>query len=340
MGKLNIDQVAELAFVSRSVVSRVLNNRPNVSDDAKERVLDVVEKYNYQPSTVARSLATSRNYEIGILSPRRCDEALGNGFWSLLHLGIFEECIQKGYFLTLSPISTDKDATINEHILDDKRLDGYILLTQEITDFLVNKINERNIPMIMVGHDEQSKELSSIDVNNFSGMYKATNHLIELGHSQIGAIMADPHLKESTDRIKGYRQALNDALITPPEEYLSVGNYSQHHGYQAMKKWIDEGLEITAAVCMGDTLAMGALLALHQADIAVPEDFSIVGFDDLPFAQYTIPPLTTVKQPIYEKGKCAANLIVNQIENNNENIVHENLDPSLIIRESTGPVPN
>ena len=335
MGNLSIDQVAELAFVSRSVVSRVLNNHPNVSDEAKQRVLKVVKEHNYHRSSVARGLATSKNYEIGILAPRRCDEALGNGFWSLLHLGMFEECIQKGYFVTLSPISTDKGAEINEHILDDKRLDGYILLTQEVTDCVINKISERAIPMVMVGHDEQNKDLTSIDVNNFSGVYKSTNHLIELGHQHIGAIMASPNMKESADRIGGYKQALNDAGLTVPQNYISVADYSQKHGYDTMKKWIREGLDITAVVAMSDTLAMGAILALHHENISVPKDFSVVGFDDLPFAQYMIPPLTTVQQPIYQKGKRAASLLVKQIENNNDGVVHENLEPNLIIREST-----
>ena len=335
MGKLSIDQVAELAFVSRSVVSRVLNNRPNVSDEAKQRVMKVVKEHNYHPSSVARGLATNKNYEIGILAPRRCDEALGNGFWSLLHLGIFEECIQKGYFVTMSPISTDKNAEINEHILDDKRLDGYILLTQEVTDFVINKISERAIPMVMVGHDEQNKNIASIDINNFSGVYKSTTHLVELGHHRIGAIMASPNMKESSDRINGYKQALNDANLTVDEQHIFVDDYSQKHGYDTMKQWINEGLDITAVVCTSDTLAMGAILALHEENISVPEQFSVVGFDDLPFAQYMIPPLTTVQQPIYEKGKRAASLLVEQIESKNTGVVHENLEPNLIIREST-----
>jgi len=101
MGKLNIDKIAELAYVSRSVVSRVLNNRPNVSEEARKRVTEVVKKYNYRPSSVARSLATDSMFEIGVFATRRGDEALGNGFWTMLHLGIFEECIKHGYFVTL-----------------------------------------------------------------------------------------------------------------------------------------------------------------------------------------------------------------------------------------------
>jgi len=336
--KLSIDEVAKRAYVSRSVVSRVLNNHPNVSDEARERVMKIVKKYNYRPSSVARGLATNHNYEIGILAPRRSDEAYGNGFWSLLHLGIFEECIQKGYFVTMSPISTDKEAKINTRILDNKRLDGYILLTQEVTDVVINKLRDREIPMVLVGHGQSNPDLNSVDVDNFSGAYQATNHLIELGHKRIGVIMARPEMREAIDRIEGYKKALKDAGLEISEDYIALGDYSQKHGYDAIKQWVKQGLDFSAVFCMSDTLAMGALLALEKENISVPEQVALVGFDDLPFSQYTIPPLTTIRQPIYQKGKQAAGLLINQIENENAEVVHKNLEPNLIIRESCGDV--
>ncbi len=336
MGKLSIDQVAELAYVSRSVVSRVLNNHPNVSDEAKKRVLDVVKEHNYKPSSVARGLATNQNYEIGILAPRRCDEALGNGFWSLLHLGIFEECIENGYYVTMSPISTDKNVEINDHIMDSKRLDGYILLTQEVSDYVINRLNKREIPMVLVGHGQQNPELNSVDVDNFSGAYKATNHLIELGHERIGVIMASPDMKESIDRIEGYKKALTDAGVPFREDFISVGDYSQKHGMTTIQQWIRKDVDLSAVFCMSDTLGMGALLALNQEGISVPEKMALVGFDDLPISRYTIPPMTTVQQPIYEKGKRAAKLLIRQIEDDGSKVVHENLEPRLMVRESCG----
>ncbi len=195
MEKLSIDDVAKLAYVSRSVVSRVLNDHPNVSDEARDRVLEVVEKHNYRPSSVARGLATNQNYEIGILAPRRCDEALANGFWSLLHLGIFEECIQQGYSVSLSPISADLETDIEEHILDNRRLDGFILLTQEVTDVVASKLAEYNTPLVLVGHDPDNPNLISVDVDNFVGAYKATDHLIEQGHRDIGIMIADVEMR-------------------------------------------------------------------------------------------------------------------------------------------------
>lgn len=145
----------------------------------------MVEKHNYRPSSVARGLATNQSYEIGILAPRRCDEALANGFWSLLHLGIFEECIKQGYFVSMSPISTDLEDDVEEYVLENRGLDGFILLTQEVTDVFANKLVERDTPLVLVGHAPDNPNLISVDVDNFAGTYKATNHLIELGRRHI-----------------------------------------------------------------------------------------------------------------------------------------------------------
>lgn len=336
MGKLSIDDVAKLAYVSRSVVSRVLNDHPNVSDEARDRVLEVVKKHNYRPSSVARGLATNQSYEIGILAPRRCDEALANGFWSLLHLGIFEQCIKKGYYVSMSPISSDLEADIEEYVIDNRRLDGFILLTQEVSDVVANKLEDRDIPLVLVGHGPENPNLVSVDVDNFAGAYKATNHLIELGHRNIGIMLADLDMQEAADRYAGYKKAHEDAGIEVQEDIISTGDYSQQNGYDTMKNWIEENDNISAVFCTSDTLAMGALSALNEENISVPDEMAVVGFDDLPFAQYTIPSLTTIKQPITAKGKWAANLLINQIEDKNGQIVHENLEPQLIVRESCG----
>jgi LacI family transcriptional regulator len=334
MKKLSIDDIAKLASVSRSVVSRVLNDHPSVSDEKRERVLEVVKKYNYKPSSVARGLATNRSYEIGIIAPRRCDEALANGFWSLLHLGIFEECIQQGYFVTMSPISNNLGKEIEEYVLDNKRLDGFILLTQEVTEKVANKLIERGAPMVLVGHAPNNSSLNSVDVNNFAGSFKATQHLIELGHKHIGVLLPRLNMQESIDRLEGYKKALKDAGLPVRENYIVTGNYSQEHGFNSMQQWIEQEEDLTAVFSTSDTLAMGALSALYKANIKVPDEMALVGFDDLPFAQYTNPPLTTIKQPIYEKGKRAASMLLDQIKNKDSRITHENLEPELIVRES------
>jgi len=338
MNRLNIDKIAKLALVSRSVVSRVLNNHPNVSMEARKRVMDVVEKYDYRPSSVARSLATDNMFEIGIFATRRGDEALGNGFWTLLHLGIFEECIKRGYFVTLSFISTKMKDEAYNFVLNERRFDGYILLTQEVADLVFEVISKRKIPTVLVGHNEENCGIFSIDVDNLAGGYKATKHLIELGHKEIGIMLAGMNLKESVDRLKGYKRAMKEAGLAVSNENIAIGDYSQRFGYETMHCWLNDKPQLTAVFCASDTLAMGALLALYKSNINVPKQFSIVGFDDLNFSKYLIPPLTTIQQPIFKKGKKAAKLLIDQIEKKVTDPVSINLEPELIIRESSGRI--
>lgn len=335
MENLTIDQVAKLALVSRSVVSRVLNNRPNVSDESRRRVLEVVEKYNYQPNSVARSLVTSNTYEIGILTTRKGTEELGNGFWTLVQIGIFDECIQQGYFVRVSFISSSVKEELHNFILNARKQDGVILLTQESSNIVLEALKDSKTAVVTEGHFPEYPEITSLDVDNFSGGYKATSHLIELGHRKIGALFANMDVQETHDRLDGYKKALHEAGILFDPALINIGDYSQKSGYTTIQKWLKSGKDFSALFCASDTLAMGALLALNKAGKKVPDDVSVVGFDDLPIAQYTIPPLTTIRQPIYGKGKRLAQLLIEKIKDPESKVNHENLQPALIVREST-----
>ncbi len=338
MEKLNIDKVAKLAHVSRSVVSRVLNNHPNVSEEAKQRVLEIVEKYNYRPNTVARSLATRSTYQIGVLTSRIGEESLGNGYWSLLYLGIFEECIRRGYYVSLSFYSSSMTDELHEHLLNEHHLDGIICLNEEVTEFTVKKLSEKEIPIVLVGHNPDYPDICSVDVNNYEGTYKAVKYLIDLGHENIGGIFGDQNVQETEHRLRGYTNALNEAGIQPNSEFTAVGSYTQHDGLRTMNRWAKKFPEMTALFCASDTIAMGALLALYENNISVPEQFSVVGFDGLPISRYLIPPLTTIAQPTYGKGEKAARLLIDRIQNKSKKAEQVNLKPKLVIRKSTAKV--
>lgn len=334
MERLNIDKVAKLAHVSRSVVSRVLNNHPNVSEEARNRVLDVVEKYNYRPNSVARSLATSSTYQIGVLSGIFGEESLGNGYWTLLYLGIFEECIRRGYYVRLSFYSADMNAELHDLILNEHHLDGVICLNEEVTEFTLNTFSDNDIPIVLVGHNPKYPNICSVDVDNYDGAYKAVEHLVKLGHKNIGGMFGDQNVEETEHRMRAYRDAMRDAGLEPQDDHTVVGSYSQHDGHDTMEKWIHEFPEMTAVFCASDTLAMGALLSLYENDISVPDQFSVVGFDGLPISRYMIPPLTTIAQPTYNKGEQAAHLLIDKIQQKDLEVRHVNLKPELLVRKS------
>ena len=340
MSKLNIDDIARLAYVSRSVVSRVLNNRPNVSNEARERVMAIIEKYNYRPSATARSLATDRTYEISILAPRKKDEVFANAFWPLVFLGISEECIKRGYFVSLSMISDEMGPHLNDRIVHGHNFDGYILISKQVADQVVTALRKRNMPTVLIGHHPDFPDLDSVEGDNVTGGYRATEHLIGLGHRRIAAIKGPPHAQESVDRLAGYQQALLDAGLPLDEALIVEGDYSQRSGYEQAPRLLDLSPRPTAIFCISDAMAAGALLALHRAGVAVPDDIAVVGYDDLPNSQFTTPPLTTVHQPIYEIGRHAADVVIDQIEGARKELVHAKLDIELIVRESCGACPD
>lgn len=332
---MTIDQVAELAYVSRSVVSRVLNDHPNVSDEARERVLNVIEEHDYRPNSMARSLATDRSYEISILTPRRGDESLATGYWPLLYSGIFEQCLERGYFVSLSMISPEMEEKISDRATD-QRFDGYILITQEVTEIVGDAFRDREVPTVVIGSTPEWDGIHSIDIDNADGGYMAGEHLCSLGYEDIGVILGNPQLTETDDRRRGFAKALDDAGCTVPDERIAIGDYSQESGYTNINQWAEERTLPNALFCASDTLAMGALLALHETNHRVPQDVAVVGFDGLPSSRYTIPPLTTVRQPVYEKGKAAADVLVDEIEDSTSSPVQKELKPELVIRESCG----
>jgi len=333
---MTIDKVAELAYVSRSVVSRVLNGHPNVSDEARRRVEKVIEEHDYRPSSVARSLATDRSFEISVLTPRRGDESLATGYWSLLYSGIFERCLERGYFVSLSMIALGMEDGVNDRIRD-KRFDGHIFITQEVTDLIEDSaLENQGAPVVLVGRDPEWESVPSLDIDNTAGGYKAGRHLCELGHEAMGLLLGTAQLEETGERRRGFEQALVEHGRALVDERVAYTDYSPRSGYDAVRAWIEDDRMPSALFCAGDTIAMGVLRALDEANYHVPGDVAVVGFDGLPASQYTNPPLTTVRQPVYEKGTRAADTLLDQVESETSASGHVTLEPELVVRQSCG----
>lgn len=335
MGKLTINQIAELAEVSRSVVSRVLNDRPSVNDATRARVLKVIREHNYVPSAVARSLVTQRRFEVGLLFARRSDESLTSGFWALVYLGISETCLERGYMVSATMISPEQ---AQNRIIGRRKFDGYIMVTAEMIEAVAASVIKREIPAVIIGPNSDMPEITSVDTENQRGGYLATRHLIDLGHRRIGAITSQKEPEVRRNRIGGYHEALEEAGIPIQEELIVADGEAYRGGYEAMRQLLQQSPRPTAVFCDSDVLAFGALQALHEAGIRVPDEMAMVGLDDLPMAKYSSPALTTVRQPIYRMGQEAAHLLIDQIEGKQEASVRKVLPVELIIRDSCGAV--
>ncbi len=332
--KVNIDDIAKAAYVSRSVVSRVINNRPNVSPQARARVKEVIKRFGYAPSSAARSLAMDKTHEISILAPRLKNHVFANAFWSLTFLGLSEACIRRGYFASLNVISSELDQSLKHRILKGHSMDGYVLIGYEVAAEAVDVVQQMDKPMVILGHDVENAHLPSVDVDNVDGAYKATRYLIELGHRRIGLIAGRMEAQEARDRVNGFNMALQDHELEADKTLIYPGEFSQRGGYRCMQRLLLR--RPSAVLCTSDAQAMGALLAIYESGLRVPQDISVVGYDDLPSARFTIPPLTTMRQPIYSMGKHASDMLIDLIEGKQEESTRHMLQPTLIERESCG----
>lgn len=339
MENLTIDQIAKLAFVSRSVVSRVINNHSNVSDEARERVQRIVEKYNYSPNAAARSLVTSRSYEISLLTPRKDDEVLANGFWPLLLTGITETCNEHGYLVSLSMVSDKMKHEIRRRILSRSDFDGFVVVGQQVSELVGPALHRKRVASVVIGARPAFAGISYIDAGNAYGGMLATRHLIELGHRRVGVITGVTDTQETRDRLDGYIHALSGAGLDAPWDLRAEGDYSEKSGYEAMKRLLALDNPPTAVFCMCDAMALGGLLAIRESGRITPEDISVVGYDDLPFSRYTSPPLTTIHQPVFEMGGLAARCVIDQVEGRVSAPATRRLDVTLTVRETTAPPP-
>ncbi len=301
-------EIARMAGVSQSTVSRVLNGNTFVAPDKEQAVLEVVGRFNYQRNLKAQGLVSGNTFEIGVLTRH-----LGQLFFSEILRGIGKGIESTNYHLTVGVGSEDTGEERQElEFLISHRVEGLIVqVSEHLPDEYLCALAEE-LPLIVIGRTVQGLENQCVVVKNFSGAYQATSYLIERGHRYIAHIAGPLNLADSIARRDGYVQALVDHGLDVIPELVVVGNYREASGQQAVEEllvWRDR-LPFTAIFAANDQMAIGARLRLFDRRIAVPEDISLVGFDDLQMSQYMIPPLTTIRQPIYYMGVMAAYAMV------------------------------
>jgi LacI family transcriptional regulator len=329
--KVTILHIAERANVSPSTVSRVLNGSARVRQSKREAVEKAVSELNYLPNFFAKSLASGHSTTIGVVT-----QNVGSPFYDAILLGILQGLEQTRF----SPIFADgrwQQAFEWQMIetLVDRRVDGLIVLGGLSTDEQFEAIAQQT-PLILIARPLDKFRKQCILVDNFEGAYLATQHLISLGHRKILHLTTSSADKVATDdvgmRFAGYKQALSDAGVPFDPGLVLEGNLMQQSGMLAVERLLKGGRPFTAIFSANDQMAFGARLALFRRGLRVPEDISLVGFDDHPFSSYMIPPLTTVRQPANEMGLRATAAIIDLIENKPlEQIL---LKPELILRES------
>lgn len=329
---VTIKDIAKLSGVSTATVSKVINHKDNdIGKSTIERVKKIIEEQKYSPNIVARSMITKKTKTIGLVIPD-----VRNPFFTDLARGAEDVANERGYSLLFCNTDDDLKKEIKYiNNLIEKQIDGIALAGAAIRDQSLEENMDIKIPIVSLDRNVYFKGIEGkIEVDNFSGAYDAVNHLVQLGHKKIMFLSGQVNIKLSMDRLEGYKRALLDNSIDYNENLVVVGRYSSEFGYETMKN-MELDKEITAIFCGNDLIAIGAMNALKEKLISIPEDISIVGFDDIYISTLVSPPLTTVRQPSYEIGYLAIETLIDILECKKDFSKKVEIKLELKIREST-----
>ncbi len=336
MSQLTIEDIARLAGISRSTVSRVLNGQPGVRPAVRDRVQEIIAAHGYTPQAAARQLVTRRTRTIGLILPDLASNLFSNPIFALMGQGVSQVCAQEGYVSMQLMGQRDMEEQTLFSLLRSRHFDGVVLISGEYDDPCPAFLRNAGIPYVRIGRDPRHDDLKYVDIDNVEAAHTAVEHLIHLGHRRIAMIKGLARDTCSADRYAGYQQALRDAGLPLDEQLVGDGDWTAACGYAFTRRFLQLDEPPTALFSSNDIMVAGVVRAAHEQGVRVPEDLAIVGFDDLDQTTMTFPELTTIRQPCVEMGTRAAQLLIDQLENDNEEPAHIFLPTSLVIRASCG----
>ncbi|MBN1640595.1 MAG: LacI family DNA-binding transcriptional regulator [Anaerolineae bacterium] len=329
-----IRDVAKHAGVSKSTVSRVLSARDRpVSDGAKRRVLAAVEALGYEPNPLARGLRRGETRTLGLVV-----RSTANPFFAEVARGAEDAALAQGYSLLIC--NTDGDPARERSYIDvllRKQIDGIFFLTARTRDDQMRSILRQGIAVVTTARPSPDLATDCVWTDNVAGGRAATSHLVSLGHRRIACIAGARDLSLSEDRLAGYRAALAEARMPVEERYVVLGDFRPEGGYQAARRLLALDPRPTALFACNDLMAIGAICAATEIGLAVPQDLSVVGFDNLELAAFGNPPLTTIAQPTHEIGRIAAAMLIDRLQEPALPLQIRMMETELVVRRSTAP---
>jgi LacI family transcriptional regulator len=331
---VTIKDVAREAKVSVATVSRVLNGSGPVSEDTRRLIHEVAGRMRYVPHSGARSLITSKTETIGVLLPDLYGE-----FFSEVIRGMDDTAQRNGFHLLISRAYADRNGIETAIRAMRGRVDGVVVMSPDLDSESLLDLPS-TIPVVLLCSVVRGNEIDSLTIQNCRGAKEMVTHLISLGHKRIGIIKGSPRNYDAAERLRGYRTALREAGITPDPSLELVGSFTEAGGYAATMELLSMTVRPSAIFAANDSMAIGALSALRESGVQVPEEMAVAGFDDIPLARYMDPPLSSVHVPIWELGARAVELLLHGVTHKNDHARRrERVSTELVIRRSTGGVP-
>lgn len=334
--RVTSQDVADLAGVSRTTVSLVLNDVEgiNIPLETRQKVRDAAEQLGYIPNATAQALATQRARAIGLVMTRSPHHIASDTFLPQILGGLLDIVKQHKLRLLIESVEAEHQDRVYLELARAKHIDGMILLTPRIDDSGLKKLEEVDVPAVLMGELGDSN-LYSVDVDNRLAAKKAVDYLLELGHTRIACISnAPPSYSASPDRVLGYKDALIAAGIPPDDDLIRYADFDPQSGFDCMQSLLASGKEFTAVFVASDNVAMGAKSALREAGLRIPDDISLIGFDDIPWAKYSDPPLTTIRLPAQDLASEACLLLLDLMQGLEREEQRLVLDTELVVRKS------
>jgi len=330
-----LEEIARLSNVSRSTVSRVINNAPNVSAETRAKVLAVVRQLDYHPNVIARSLAAGCTRILGLIVPFGLTTTFRDPFFPVFIPAVSSACSAHGYSLMLWLAEQEYEERMIRQVLGNGLLDGVIVFTIHLSEEIMSEVLASNLPYVLIGqHSAQAPDAAYVDVENRRGAQEAVTHLLRMGYRRIAHIAGPLDTVCAQHRLVGYKDALRTRRRRIDEDLVVAGDFTEARGYDAMKELLPRKPE--AVFAANDMMALGALRACRDSGIRVPEDVAIVGFDDVALSASSDPPLTTVRQPSEQMGIAATEMLVDILQTGDAEPRQIALPTELVIRQSCG----
>jgi LacI family transcriptional regulator len=335
----SLEDIAAKAGVSRATVSRIINNAPGVSKKTRQRVLAVITQEGFAPNPAARALVTRRTQAIGVVIPLAPLTFFEDTYYfPTLLQGISRTTSERDHAMMLWLLQSEEEhQTFYRRIVTNRLMDGVVIASASSDEPLIDHFLDGGIPFVMVERPgSHVDQISFVSIDNETSACNAVTHLITLGRRRIGHITGNLGIADGVDRVRGYERALTTAGLPVNQALIVEGNFSHGAGYLGTKQLVEQ--HVDAIFAANDITARGVLQALHETHIRVPDDIALIGFDDLPTASQLSPRLTTVRNPVQEKGQMAASILLDLIEDPGSGPRQVTLPTELIVRESCGAV--
>lgn len=327
---VTIKDIAKKGDVSVTTVSRVLNNKPDVGDDTRTKILKIIDEMNYNPNSVARGLVTQKTHTIGLIIPD-----ISNPFFPQVARAVEDKAQKLGYsvifFNTDNHLEREKKAV---ELLKSKQVDGLIVSLSLGNEKILKQLKASNYPVIQIDRSVLSNSYPLVSIDNTNSAYQMVEYMLKKGHTKIAHISGDLNTTTGRERMNGYKKALLDYGLKINKDYIVAGDYTQHSGFKAMQKLLKLKERPTAVFAANDLSAAGVYKALFAVNLKIPDDIAVAGHDDIDIASLLRPELTTMRQPKYSLGERAVTVLLRMINNQKTDIENQILKTDLIIRES------